>query len=80
MAHELRDLALRALWTSIETFLGVMIGSGVLSLDVTVTQAGAMAAATAVATLVIVFARQQSAKLDAAAATPPPVDPWAGHV
>jgi hypothetical protein len=73
--HELRDLGLRALWTAIETFLGVLIGSGVLDLAISTAEAGAMAAATAVATLVIVFARQQSAKLDAPA---PAADPFGG--
>lgn len=61
----LRDMAERTLWTATESFLAVIIGSGVLDLSVSTLQAAGISAISAAVTVVFVWVRQQRAKLEA---------------
>lgn len=58
-----RDLAERCFWTFVSTFIGALIGSAVLSLDVSALQSAALAGIGAVLTVVSAFARDRLAVL-----------------
>jgi hypothetical protein len=57
--RELRDPSIKALWTALEAFLGVIVGSGVMSLDVSVLQAAGVAALSGVLTVGLAYVRQK---------------------
>jgi hypothetical protein len=57
--RELHDPCVRALWTALEAFLGVIVGSGVMSLDVSVLEAAGVAALSGVLTVALAYVRQK---------------------
>lgn len=61
----MKDIIERAGWTAAESFLAVVIGSGVLDLSVTTLEAAAISAMSAAVTVVFVWVRQKRAEIEA---------------
>lgn len=61
----MRDMIERAGWTAAESFLAVVIGSGVLDLSITTLEAAAISAMSAGITVVFVWVRQKRAEAEA---------------
>jgi len=61
----MKNMLERAGWTAAESFLAVVIGSGVLDLSVTTVEAAAISAISAAITVVFVWVRQKRAEADA---------------